>query len=49
MTTAVQSSPRVVWRVDVRSAMGDIDRLVLVDANDGTVALQFSQREDWRG
>ncbi len=40
------AGPRVVWRVDVRSAMGDIDRLVLVDAGTGTVALQFSQRED---
>lgn len=38
--------PRVVWRMDVRTTLGDVDRLVLVDANDGTVALQFSQRED---
>ncbi|MCU1399318.1 MAG: putative thermolysin family peptidase [Acidimicrobiales bacterium] len=36
---------RVVWRIDVRSALGDIDRLVLIDATKGTVALQFSQQE----
>ncbi|MCU1391474.1 MAG: peptidase thermolysin, partial [Ilumatobacteraceae bacterium] len=36
---------RVVWRMDVRSALGDIDRLVLVDAANGTVALQFNQQE----
>ncbi len=37
---------RLVWRVDVRTELGDVDRLVLIDANSGAVALQFSQRED---
>jgi Zn-dependent metalloprotease len=39
---------RLVWRVDVRTRLGDVDRLMLIDAHDGTVALQFSQREDSR-
>jgi Zn-dependent metalloprotease len=38
--------PRLVWRIDVRTDLGDVDRLVLVDAHSGTVALQFSQRND---
>ncbi len=37
---------RPVWRVDVRTELGDVDRLVLIDAHSGTVALQLSQRED---
>ena len=37
---------RLVWRVEARTALGDVDRLVLVDAHTGAVALQFSQRED---
>ncbi|MCU1361330.1 MAG: putative thermolysin family peptidase, partial [Ilumatobacteraceae bacterium] len=36
----------LVWRFDVRTAIGDIDRMVLIDANTGAVALNFSQRED---
>ncbi|HEX3089486.1 MAG TPA: M4 family metallopeptidase, partial [Ilumatobacteraceae bacterium] len=36
---------RLVWRTDVRTELGDVDRLVLIDAHSGTVALQFSQRE----
>ncbi|MCU1393990.1 MAG: peptidase thermolysin [Ilumatobacteraceae bacterium] len=39
------SGPRVVWRMDVSDALGSIDHLVLVDATDGTIALQFSQQE----
>ena len=38
--------PRIVWRMDVRTPVGDVDRLVLIDANDGSVALQFSQQEE---
>ena len=38
--------PRLVWRVDVRTDLGDVDRLVLIDAHSGTVALQFNQRND---
>ena len=41
-----QSGTRLVWRVEARTALGDVDRLVLIDAHTGTVALQFSQRED---
>ncbi|MGZ4739645.1 MAG: M4 family metallopeptidase, partial [Ilumatobacteraceae bacterium] len=37
---------RLVWRVEARTDLGDVDRLVLVDAHSGTVALQFNQRED---
>ncbi|MEP7204477.1 MAG: M4 family metallopeptidase, partial [Ilumatobacteraceae bacterium] len=37
---------RLVWRVDARTDVGDVDRLVLIDAQSGDVALQFSQRED---
>ena len=37
---------RLVWRMDVRTELGDVDRLVLIDAHTGAVALQFSQRED---
>ncbi len=37
---------RLVWRVEARTDLGDVDRLVLVDAHTGTVALQFNQRED---
>ena len=37
---------RLVWRMDVRNELGDVDRLVLVDAHTGAVALHFSQRED---
>lgn len=36
---------RLVWRVTVRTALGDVNRLVLVDAHTGAVALQFSQVE----
>ena len=32
--------------MDVRTEIGDVDRLVLIDAHTGAVALQFSQRED---
>ncbi|MGE3686242.1 MAG: M4 family metallopeptidase, partial [Acidimicrobiia bacterium] len=34
---------RLVWHVDVRSALGDVDRYVLVDAQTGAIALTFSQ------
>jgi bacillolysin len=37
---------RLVWRMEVRTDLGNVDRLVLVDAHSGEVALQFSQRED---
>jgi hypothetical protein len=37
---------RLVWRTEVRTDLGDVDRLVLVDAHSGAIALQFSQRED---
>ncbi len=37
---------RLVWRMDVRTELGDVNRLVLIDAHTGAVALQFSQRED---
>ena len=37
---------RLVWRMDVRTQIGDVDRLVLIDANTGAVAFHFSQRED---
>ncbi|HEY7626037.1 MAG TPA: M4 family metallopeptidase, partial [Ilumatobacteraceae bacterium] len=37
---------RLVWRADVRTELGDVDRFVLVDAHTGSIALQFSQRED---
>ena len=35
--------PRLVWRFEVRTALGDVNRFVLVDAHDGTIAFQFSQ------
>ncbi len=35
--------PRLVWRTAVRTVMGDVDRLVLVDARTGGIALSFSQ------
>ncbi len=34
---------RLVWRTAVRTQLGDVDQFVLIDAHDGTVALQFSQ------
>jgi bacillolysin len=34
---------RLVWRIEVRNAAGDVDRFVLIDARSGRVALQFSQ------
>ena len=37
---------RLVWRMDVRTPIGDVDRLVLIDAATGAVAFHFSQRED---
>ncbi|MEO6125448.1 MAG: M4 family metallopeptidase, partial [Ilumatobacteraceae bacterium] len=40
------SAPRLVWRIRVDTAVGDVERLVLVDAHDGTIALQFSTRDD---
>jgi bacillolysin len=43
---AGDGGPRVVWKVQVRDALGGIDRLVLVDAHTGGVALTFSNRED---
>ena len=36
---------RLVWRLEVRTTLGDVDRLVLIDAHTGAVALQFSQVE----
>ncbi|MCU1391670.1 MAG: hypothetical protein JWM34_98 [Ilumatobacteraceae bacterium] len=36
---------RLVWQFAVRSAAGDVNRYVLIDAHDGTVALQFDQVE----
>ncbi|MEO7370346.1 MAG: M4 family metallopeptidase, partial [Ilumatobacteraceae bacterium] len=39
---------RLVWHVDVRTALGDADRFVLIDAHTGDVALHFSQRDDAR-
>ncbi|MCU1391669.1 MAG: putative thermolysin family peptidase [Ilumatobacteraceae bacterium] len=36
---------RLVWRFDVRNAIGDPDYFVAVDARDGTIALQFDQTE----
>ncbi|MCU1364925.1 MAG: putative thermolysin family peptidase, partial [Ilumatobacteraceae bacterium] len=36
---------RLVWRFDVRDAIGGVDWFVLIDAHDGTVALQFDQQE----
>ena len=33
---------RLVWTVQVRTPIGDIDRLVFVDAHDGSVAFTFS-------
>lgn len=42
--TALGGTPtRLVWRTEVRNALGDIDRFVLIDALDGTVVLEFSQ------
>ncbi|MEY2582566.1 MAG: bacillolysin, partial [Ilumatobacteraceae bacterium] len=41
-----QLGMRLVWRFDVRTELGDVDRLVLIDARSGEVALQFSQRHD---
>ncbi len=37
---------RLVWRIEVRTSMGDVDRLLLVDAHDGSVVLDFSQRAE---
>ena len=37
--------PRLVWKMQVRNALGDVDRLVLVDAHTGAVALHFTQVE----
>ena len=37
---------RLVWKVNVRTDVGDVDRVVLVDARDGTVVLHFSSRAD---
>jgi bacillolysin len=37
---------RLVWRVDVRTPIGDVDRFVLVDARTGAISLHFDQRED---
>lgn len=34
---------RLVWRMDVRNAMGDIDEFVLIDAHLGVVVLRFDQ------
>ena len=41
------AGPRLVWRTDVRTALGEIDRYVLIDAHTGYVALTFSQRNDF--
>ena len=41
------AGPRLVWRTDVRTARGEIDRFVLIDAHAGYVALTFSQRNDF--
>jgi Zn-dependent metalloprotease len=38
-------APRLVWRIDVHTAIGDVDRLVLIDAHTGAVALHFAQVE----
>ena len=34
---------RLAWKVQVRNALGDVNRLVLVDAHTGAIALHFSQ------
>lgn len=34
---------RLVWHVDVRTELGDLDRFVLIDAASGAVALAFDQ------
>jgi len=39
-------APRLVWRVVVRTGLGDVNEFVLVDAVTGAVALHFDQRED---
>ena len=39
-------APRLVWKTNVRSGLGEVDRLVLVDAHTGEIALEFSDRED---
>ena len=36
-------APRLTWRVDVTSTTDAVRQLVLVDAEDGTIALSFSQ------
>ena len=46
MGAADPFGPRLVWRIDVSTALGDVDRLVLIDAHTGEIALEFSQRED---
>lgn len=35
--------PRLVWRMDVRTPMGDVDEFVLIDALRGAVVLHFDQ------
>ena len=40
------SSIELVWHVDVATALHDVERMVLIDAADGTVTLEFSTRED---
>jgi Zn-dependent metalloprotease len=39
---------RLVWHVEVRTELGDVDRVVLVDAADATIALHWSERADAR-
>lgn len=39
---------RLVWHFDVRTDLGDIDHFVLIDAHDGTIALEFDQTEATR-
>jgi bacillolysin len=34
--------PRVVWKLDVHTELGDVDRFVLIDAVSGAIALTFS-------
>lgn len=36
------SSPHLVWQIEVRTAIGDIQRLVLIDAHTGGVTFQVS-------
>jgi bacillolysin len=37
--------PRLVWKMQVENARGDVNRLVLVDAHTGAIAFEFSQVE----